>query len=628
MIREGGHVAITLIADIGFINKDVPVYYRGKPVFVIMLAEISDGRKVSFCRIRCVDHPEESRPPHTNILLSAQKLAKASPIRFSAALTSAMQSVNCYVMCDELGQFLMFVIDMDFFLIVIGGTFQQARLKPELPVSAFDSINEQGKNEISEQRSTAISDTSTLEVTQPPARRVSVASDNDDWGDGGIGDSDFPNAADQEPWESDFVDIDELDNAPMPAPKSILPENKALGNGHRTVSSATESSQEPKQLRNGNWACSHRCKDKQSCKHPCCRDGLEKKPKLKPKKYRPSTSGTQAVLQKGLSNEPRTQSKLQLQSKKNLGAHKTPKAHIETIDLSQKFRQADSHGYHLPLRTKSGLDMQTDAADLRYLADVCNDETRSQYAETSNEFEHAFEGDELDLIYDQSSRRTVPELANLTCDKSIMIDDNTQANAFPLVDDERAFQDDDEEMLDAALVGCEDSLVLGTSDDAVGRDVPLPYRVTSPATGGSQCPEQHDSSGLFLTEGPETYSLPEDGSAMLCDSHGASCDGHSPEDDGTIKRKRHVDQHTMPARQALAKRQRTAVILPSDNDPSRSYHIDSPEETLICEVDDPAVLLEVEARPMASEGAHSQNDGLKAWLAAEFGDTVELIDEV
>lgn len=55
LIRKGDHVAVTFLADIGFLNKNVPIHYRGAPVFVIMLVETSDGRKVHFCRTRYVD---------------------------------------------------------------------------------------------------------------------------------------------------------------------------------------------------------------------------------------------------------------------------------------------------------------------------------------------------------------------------------------------------------------------------------------------------------------------------------------------------------------------------------------------------------------------------------------------
>lgn len=36
---------------------------------------------------------------------------------------------------------------------------------------------------------------------------------------------------------------------------------------------------QPIRLRNGRWACNHKCKDKRHCKHDCCRDGTDKPPK-------------------------------------------------------------------------------------------------------------------------------------------------------------------------------------------------------------------------------------------------------------------------------------------------------------------------------------------------------------
>ncbi|KAL8372169.1 hypothetical protein RB595_001797 [Gaeumannomyces hyphopodioides] len=54
--------------------------------------------------------------------------------------------------------------------------------------------------------------------------------------------------------------------------------------------SQTESQQEPARLPNGRWRCNHLCggggvtKTGKSCKHPCCKEGLEKRPKQpKPK---------------------------------------------------------------------------------------------------------------------------------------------------------------------------------------------------------------------------------------------------------------------------------------------------------------------------------------------------------
>lgn len=47
---------------------------------------------------------------------------------------------------------------------------------------------------------------------------------------------------------------------------------------------------EPTQLANGKWACNHKCKDKSSCKHMCCREGLDKPPKGPNKKAAPPAS--------------------------------------------------------------------------------------------------------------------------------------------------------------------------------------------------------------------------------------------------------------------------------------------------------------------------------------------------
>lgn len=47
--REGAKINIK--AQVGFMNDKLPLQYIGKPVYVIFLAETSDGRKVHFARI-------------------------------------------------------------------------------------------------------------------------------------------------------------------------------------------------------------------------------------------------------------------------------------------------------------------------------------------------------------------------------------------------------------------------------------------------------------------------------------------------------------------------------------------------------------------------------------------------
>jgi ATP-dependent DNA helicase HFM1/MER3 len=50
-------VKIQVKADIGFMNEKPPQKFAGKLVYVCLLAETSDGRKVHFARIRSVVPP-------------------------------------------------------------------------------------------------------------------------------------------------------------------------------------------------------------------------------------------------------------------------------------------------------------------------------------------------------------------------------------------------------------------------------------------------------------------------------------------------------------------------------------------------------------------------------------------
>lgn len=75
---------------------------------------------------------------------------------------------------------------------------------------------------------------------------------------------------------------------------------------------------QPERLPNGNWKCSHKCKDRDTCKHKCCREGLENKPKpikQKVKGREERSAGTKS-----------TQTRLKGSKMQD----------IETIDLSRK----------------------------------------------------------------------------------------------------------------------------------------------------------------------------------------------------------------------------------------------------------------------------------------------------
>ena len=57
VIRTGEHVTIRIRADLGFINDKTPEYFKKQPVYVCLMAELSDGHLLHFARIRYPHHP-------------------------------------------------------------------------------------------------------------------------------------------------------------------------------------------------------------------------------------------------------------------------------------------------------------------------------------------------------------------------------------------------------------------------------------------------------------------------------------------------------------------------------------------------------------------------------------------
>ena len=98
--------------------------------------------------------------------------------------------------------------------------------------------------------------------------------EKDEFGDAGIDDNDLAMAE-----SGGFANIDDFDKETSigtnPRGKA-KPKHKA-----RKASNQAAAAQdwEPRKLDNGKWACNHACKDKTACKHLCCREGLDKKPK-------------------------------------------------------------------------------------------------------------------------------------------------------------------------------------------------------------------------------------------------------------------------------------------------------------------------------------------------------------
>ncbi|KAF2724757.1 P-loop containing nucleoside triphosphate hydrolase protein, partial [Polychaeton citri CBS 116435] len=147
---------------------------------------------------------------------SAKKLGSGENITFDAALVNDNQMIRAYIMCDE-----------------IAGTLRYASLKPDIPSAAF------------------------------PTPKVAEASVH----------ANVRQSSSEIDSAEDFADIDRLQDAKQVAHEPFSKRQRI------TEVPRTEESWVPTQLDNGKWACNHACKDKNTCKHLCCREGLDRKPK-------------------------------------------------------------------------------------------------------------------------------------------------------------------------------------------------------------------------------------------------------------------------------------------------------------------------------------------------------------
>lgn len=293
-------VKIQVKADIGFINESPPQRFAGKLVYVCLLAETSDGRKIHFARI------------------SGQKLGHGQSLVFSALLTTPDQSINCYVMCDS-----------------IAGSLRGATVKPKIAPSMFPALKPSAPDDTPQRSNTS---KRRVEPVKPVRRR---SNNSDDFGDDGIDDEELVKAT---YGDLEFEHIDNFANPTDSITRKNTAKNKARNSAtaraKTTNINAEDDDPEPLQLSNGKWACKHACKDKNACKHLCCKEGMEKPPKKPAVAKRTALDENTPVVEKAASiQRPKvTQSKLQL----NASKRKISSA-VEELDLTreEKKRKAD-----------------------------------------------------------------------------------------------------------------------------------------------------------------------------------------------------------------------------------------------------------------------------------------------
>jgi hypothetical protein len=143
---------------------------------------------------------------------------------------------------------------------------RSAILKPDVPPQSFPALK---ATEDDKQQSTKVPAKTAANKSKAGSKRKVSNSGVDEFGDAAIDDADLALAE-----TGGFEDIDDFDDNLGPSKGNAKKKQKQ---SHTNEDTAREF--EPRQLDNGKWACNHACKDKTSCKHYCCREGLDKKPK-------------------------------------------------------------------------------------------------------------------------------------------------------------------------------------------------------------------------------------------------------------------------------------------------------------------------------------------------------------
>jgi len=141
--------------------------------------------------------------------------------------------------------------------------------------------------------------------------RATTTSENEEF-DIDIDDADLNEAvATLEPDDMDeFADIDSIPDFPAPKTQKHL---AGAGKPRKSIEASQEPetvSWQPRKLKNGKWACNHKCKDKMTCKHMCCREGTDNKPKPPKGDASENVPATQITQMKGFSKQSKPASDL------------------------------------------------------------------------------------------------------------------------------------------------------------------------------------------------------------------------------------------------------------------------------------------------------------------------------
>ncbi|EUC36769.1 hypothetical protein COCCADRAFT_2243 [Bipolaris zeicola 26-R-13] len=238
-------VKMQIKADIGFMNERPPLRFNNKLIYVCLLVEASDGRKIHFARI------------------SGSKLCTGQSLSIPVLLTSYDQSINCHVMCDA-------------------GSMRSVTLRPQIPSSMHPILKSSGLDSSAPNQSNM-----SKRRTENAKESWKASNTGDDFGDDGLDDDTLVQAA------CGDLTFDNIDAYPDPLAEKVERNHSNASSSNKqdvgkilSLKALPEAvvkgtAQDPVQLANGRWACNHPCKDREACKHLCCKNGMDKPPKKK-----------------------------------------------------------------------------------------------------------------------------------------------------------------------------------------------------------------------------------------------------------------------------------------------------------------------------------------------------------
>ncbi|KAK5005398.1 hypothetical protein LTR28_007764 [Elasticomyces elasticus] len=475
------------------------------------------------------------------------------------------------------------------------------------------------------------------------AARLTAGAVLDEYGDNDIDDTDlaFVAASGQ-----DISHIDDFDDESVASMQHKMTADEKQKPGESVVSAdGTLETWTPQQLPNGKWACNHKCKDKRKCKHLCCRDGIDNKPKPP----RPKTSTKPSAEATQYSPRGPTQTKLSVSVVHKASPPKSFASSEYQADASKVCKKRNS-SFATPPKSIEGRHKihggVRKASNMSYLPNppACT------YSEGSNLMPSFLQ--ERSIPVGGMSSDFVEGLAdeNLLSLRAPAVDKNDASRGLYSCGDSDTFRDNDEEMLDASL----------ESDD------PQPLRDTKawdPHTFNVDHAAQSGTVGYSIPEATkqQSSSLPERSSLLepipsqqrmpqathaasvleksLFLPYSSSISNEQPASaEQVCSRKRTIgsmEESAEPSSYSVAKKPRTAPAfgahdtvsegLVEEHDIAPGDEVDERAKQPCCSNEEnmaPVLTTSHQSNPVPLDDA-----ALNAWLLEEFGDIVTIAPE-